>query len=88
MATGLMRVAHQLDIRIPEDLSVVGFDDIPLAKQIYPALTTIRQPMKAMAEKATQMLLSTLRDEKIDDEMAIIPCTSQIRESTARRNNL
>jgi LacI family transcriptional regulator len=84
MAAGIMRVASQLDIKIPEELSVVGFDDLALAKQLSPALTTIRQPIQAMAETATQILLNILRGEKPDDA-PMIPCLPQFRESTKRR---
>jgi LacI family transcriptional regulator len=86
MAAGIIRVAGQLGLRVPEDLSVVGFDDLPLAQQLSPALTTIRQPIRAMAEAATQLLLNTLRGEK-PGETPLIRCMPQIRESTRRVNN-
>lgn len=86
MAAGIIRVARQLELRIPQDLSVVGFDDLPLAKQLSPALTTIRQPIRAMAETATQLLLSILRGQT-PVEVPMIPCLPQYRESTGRRNN-
>lgn len=85
MAAGIMRVARQLDLRIPEDISVVGFDDLPLAKQLYPSLTTIRQPIRAMAETATQLLLSVLRGEK-QEAAPLLPSLPQFRESTRRIN--
>jgi LacI family transcriptional regulator len=86
MAAGIMRVANQLGLRIPEDLSVVGFDDLPLAKQLYPTLTTIRQPIRAIAETATQLLLNILSGEIPDDDAPMIPCMPQFRESTMRRS--
>ena len=49
MAAGVMRVAHEKKFSIPDDLSVAGFDDIPLANQIWPLLTTIRQPVHEIA---------------------------------------
>ena len=54
MAVGVVRAADRLGVKIPEELSVAGCDDITLAQQIYPALTTIRQPLAAMAEMATR----------------------------------
>ncbi len=57
MAAGVIHVAHELELDIPRDLSVAGFDDVPLASQLWPSLTTIRQPMKAMAATATELLL-------------------------------
>ncbi len=83
MAAGVIRAARQLELRIPEDLSVAGFDDIPLAKQLSPALTTIRQPVRAMAEAATQLLLGILRGQAPAD-VPMIPCLPQYRESTGR----
>jgi len=83
MAAGVIRVAHQMELRIPEDLSVIGFDDLPLAKQLYPTLTTVRQPIISMAEKATRLLLSVLRGEKLETA-PLIPCRPQFRESTGR----
>ena len=47
-------------LRVPDDVSVIGFDDIPQASLIRPALTTIRQPLEKMGRVATQMLLELL----------------------------
>src|SRR5690625_4274994 len=47
MAAGTMMVAHQLGLNIPNDISVAGFDDTPVAHQIWPSLTTVRQPIKS-----------------------------------------
>ena len=63
MAAGVLFVAHELGLAVPRDLSIAGFDDIPLARQTWPALTTIRQPIAELAERATQMLLGRL-DER------------------------
>jgi len=51
-AAAVCMVAHRLGLRIPEDLSVVGFDDSPIASEIWPSLTTVRQPFAAMAASA------------------------------------
>jgi len=63
MAAGVMRTALKFGVSIPSDLSVVGFDDIPLANQVWPALSTVRQPIEAMSAKAVQLLIAHLRDE-------------------------
>jgi LacI family transcriptional regulator len=65
MAAGVMIVAHQLGIKIPAQLSVAGFDDTPVAHQIWPSLTTIRQPIRQMAKKATDLLLKQLKGREI-----------------------
>jgi LacI family transcriptional regulator len=60
MAGGAIAVAHQLHIDVPGQLSIAGFDDTPLATSIWPTLTTIRQPVAAMARKALDMLLEEI----------------------------
>ena len=57
-ALGVMEAARVCGLRIPEDLSVVGYDDIEIAQWTSPALTTVRQPLRQMAQQATQLLLS------------------------------
>jgi LacI family transcriptional regulator len=64
MAAAAISVAHQLRIDIPEDLTVVGFDDTPLASVVWPALTTIRQPVAAMASKAVELLGDEIRHKR------------------------
>ena len=84
MAAGVIRVAHETGIRIPEELSITGFDDIPLAEAIWPALTTIRQPTRLMGEKATELLLRGLDKRGEDGEVEVSRIDSEIiiREST------
>lgn len=82
MAVGVMRTAHKLGIRIPEELSVAGCDDITLAEQVHPALTTIRQPFSAMAEQAALMLLRDPSDKPAETGHCIVPGALRIRDST------
>ena len=58
MAAGVMHVAHRMGLDIPRDLAVVGFDDTPLSRQIWPSLTTIRQPIRMIGERAAEILLT------------------------------
>jgi LacI family transcriptional regulator, xylobiose transport system transcriptional regulator len=60
-ALGLYEAARELGLRIPHDLSVVGFDDLPLARWISPPLTTVRQPLTEMAEAAARLVLDLSR---------------------------
>jgi LacI family repressor for deo operon, udp, cdd, tsx, nupC, and nupG len=57
-ATGVLRAARQSGIAVPQDLAVVGFDDIPFASYIQPPLTTIAQPKPKMGQKAVEMVLA------------------------------
>lgn len=82
MATGVLRVAHQMGIKMTDELSVAGFDDIPLAQQIYPALTTIRQPVRSMAERAVEILMDQVRSRPLKEKQQTIEAELRIREST------
>lgn len=82
MAAGVMKVAHDMGIDIPGELSVAGFDDIPLAAQIWPALTTIHQPMRGMAEKAAELLIQSLRGPAPEPGIRILESRIVLRQST------
>lgn len=58
MALGVLAAAQRLGIQVPQDLSIVGFDDSPAASLVWPALTTVRQPVGEMAAAAVQLLIS------------------------------
>ncbi len=81
LAFGFMRVAHQHGLRMPQDLSVVGFDGLPQGAVFYPALTTVAQPMREMGRVACRRLFETIGDpgrrERIEFPMELI-----VREST------
>jgi len=59
-ASGVYETCRALGLRIPEDLSVVGFDDLPIASWLWPALTTVRQPIREMARTAVDMLVEMI----------------------------
>lgn len=84
MAAGVMKAAHQKGISIPRDLSVAGFDDVPLARQTWPSLTTIRQPTQAMAETAAKLLIARIRGngDKLEDFERVLESELVIRSST------
>lgn len=82
MAAGVLRVADRLDIKVPEQLSIAGWDDVALARQIYPALTTIRQPLSAMAERAVLALIGGIRGSSELRGSEVVPAMLQVREST------
>lgn len=61
IAVGILHAASEMGLRLPDDLSVIGFDDIPLASYVIPALTTIAQPIQEMGETAAKLLLNRLK---------------------------
>ena len=80
-ALGVMDVAQSLGIRIPQDLSVVGFDDIPEAAQATPRLTTVDQSIQQMGSLATQLLIRWLEGEKPECTLFKIQTRLVVRES-------
>jgi len=81
MACGVYRAAHELSLRIPEDLSVIGFDDIPLISALIPKLTTIRQNTYEMGRKSAELLIKQIEHGKTD--FATFSPSLILRESTA-----
>ncbi len=86
MAAGALSAAHNLGIAIPHELSVAGFDDIPLSRQVWPALTTVRQPIRKIAELATNLLLQIFKKEELETFKYELATELIIRESTASVN--
>ncbi|MEM7277735.1 MAG: LacI family DNA-binding transcriptional regulator [Pseudomonadota bacterium] len=82
MAVGVIRTASRLGLKIPEELSVAGCDDIALAQQIFPSLTTIRQPLRVMTETASLALIGQSRGVAEKPGKETISGTIEVREST------
>jgi LacI family transcriptional regulator len=83
MAMGAMDAVRSRGLRIPDDISIVGFDDIPQAELVRPALTTIRQPLEKMGRVATQMLLDMLKYPEVNVNRIELPTELIIRSSTS-----
>ncbi len=81
MAAGVIRVILERNLRIPEDISVCGFDDTPLSNQIFPALTTVHQPTHDMGRLVTLGLIEAIREPQ-SARMLRVPYTLQLRQST------
>jgi LacI family transcriptional regulator len=71
MAAAAVSVAHRRGLDVPRDLSVVGYDDTPTATTVWPELTTVRQPIAAMAGAAIELLLRSIRQRK-DGEARVV----------------
>lgn len=85
MAIGVLKVARRLGIAVPDQLSVIGFDDIRFAQHINPALTTIAQPMRQIGEGTVRLLLRILSGggDAETPESVTLPHKLVVRESTA-----
>jgi LacI family transcriptional regulator len=82
MASGVLKVAQQMKLRVPYDLSVAGYDDAPLAKRLWPRLTTVRHPVEQVSREATELLIRYLNDEPAVFNPDLIHSELVIREST------
>ena len=82
IAIGVMHAAHENHIRIPHDLSILGYDDIPLSSYVIPQLSTIAQPITAMGELAAHTLLDHLRNKRTPIRTVMLENSLKIRDST------
>lgn len=84
IAVGIYEQAHLHGVRLPEDLSIAGFDDISFAEILSPKLTTIKQPLECMSQIAVTRLLSMIQDQSFTFETEVLPVELLIRDSTAK----
>ncbi|WP_277850111.1 substrate-binding domain-containing protein [Moellerella wisconsensis] len=84
MAAGAMSVLDENGIALPQQMSVVGFDDVLIARYIHPRLTTVRYPIQMMAEKATELALAISRGDEIHAQSLIYCPTLILRNSVTR----
>ncbi|MEO7577852.1 MAG: LacI family DNA-binding transcriptional regulator [Massilia sp.] len=82
MAAAVIAVAHGLDLRVPRDVAVCGFDDKPIAAALWPGLTTIRQPINALTRAAVQLAIDAIGEPR-RARQRVLPFTLVTRESTA-----
>jgi LacI family transcriptional regulator len=82
MAAGILAACHERCISIPEELSVAGFDDVELARQVWPPLTTIHQPTDEIAALATRLLIDCLDEHAPSDRHRTLPTELVVRDST------
>lgn len=84
-AFGVLDAIHEAGLRIPEDISVVGFDDIPLASLVYPKLTTVRQPLVQIGQVAVRLLLEKLENPEKEARRVTLATELVVRDSSAPR---
>ncbi|MFT4090344.1 MAG: LacI family DNA-binding transcriptional regulator [Asticcacaulis sp.] len=87
MAAGVMAIAHGLGIHVPDQLSICGFDDTPVASTIWPQLTTVHQPIVAMGRSAVATIVEKIREVKAEGAIGkpirqLMKFTLMDREST------
>ncbi|WP_431040545.1 LacI family DNA-binding transcriptional regulator [Streptomyces sp. P1-3] len=82
-AMGVYEAARQAGLRVPQDLSIVGFDDLPMCEWLSPPLTTVRQPLEEMGRIAARMLLQMLDGQRPVSPRVELATELKVRHSTA-----
>lgn len=83
IALGVVRALRAHDLRCPDDVSIVGFNDMPFAEDFYPPLTTVRVPTEAMGRRAAQLILESIDSNTVDQQTVMLPVSLVVRASTA-----
>jgi LacI family transcriptional regulator len=84
MALGALEAARGLGRRVPEDLSILGFDDIFVSALVSPPLTTIRQPLARLGKEAAELAIDLIDGNVTGPERRVLPIELVVRESTTR----
>lgn len=85
MAFGAMEAARDLGLRIPDDVSIVGFDDVPQAESVHPPLTTVRQPLREMGRAAARLLVKRINGAGDLVTRIQLPTSLTVRQSCSER---
>jgi LacI family transcriptional regulator len=85
-AEGALHAMHEAGIRVPDDVALVGFDDVPTAQELDPQLTTVRQPIAERGARATSLLIDMLEGRVDEPQHIILPTQLVIRRSTGGLN--
>ena len=85
-ALGALFAAREMDIHVPDQLSIAGFEDLPMASQVWPRITTFHQPADDLLYEATRLLISTLKNSPSMAKQITLPGKLVVRNSTSRIN--
>jgi DNA-binding LacI/PurR family transcriptional regulator len=82
-AIGVIEAARECGLRVPDDLSIVGFDDLPISTWTSPPLTTVRQPLTEMAMMGVELIIALAGNEPVASSRLEVATSLIVRESTA-----
>jgi LacI family transcriptional regulator len=86
-AIGAMRCLNEVGLRVPDDIGLIGFDDIPASSTLTPPLSTVRQPIQGMGEAAANLLIEAIESGSKEHHCITLPTELVVRNSTARVNH-
>lgn len=84
VAFGAMAAVRERGLRIPEDISIIGFDDVPFARYIEPGLTTIKLPVIELARRASEMVVALIHRQKLEQPQVLLEAELIVRSSCCR----
>ena len=84
LAIGAIKGLYEVGVKVPDDISIIGFDDLEVSRYLIPGLTTIRQDISEKGEKAIQLLLNNIQDSEITKREIIIPVRIVARDSVKK----
>jgi LacI family transcriptional regulator len=87
MALAAIQVIHEHGLRIPDDIAVVGFDDLPEANRVLPALTTVRQPITRIGAVAAETLIDMIETGSTLPRQNVLPAELIVRDSCGANNS-
>lgn len=85
MAVGAIKCAYESEFKVPDHISIIGFDDVPIASMFIPSITTIRQPVALISKKSVELLLNHL-DGKVEIQNVVLATELIVRQSTKRNS--
>ncbi len=83
MAAAVLKLASQMQLKVPDDISIAGFDNAPIARHIWPGLTTIAQPVEEMTRLAVSQLIEQITEPQETPFQSTLEARLIVRESTA-----
>ncbi|HFS4956867.1 TPA: LacI family DNA-binding transcriptional regulator, partial [Enterococcus faecium] len=81
IAIGALRAVHLAGLRVPQNISLIGFDDSPVVSYLNPPLTTVRKPLKEMCQEGTKLLLDLIEGRTIEQSKIELSTLLILRES-------
>jgi LacI family repressor for deo operon, udp, cdd, tsx, nupC, and nupG len=84
MAVGAIQALREAHLKVPQDVSIIGFDDMPLSSYFDPPLTTIRQDTFELGRRAAQLLLTAVEDPTLETRQLLLPAELVVRNSTSQ----
>ncbi|WCK53194.1 LacI family DNA-binding transcriptional regulator [Aneurinibacillus sp. Ricciae_BoGa-3] len=85
MAVGALKACKSKGLRIPEDISIIGFDDVPLCTLVEPELTTVSQPKYELGSQAMKMLLTIIETNNLSQKQIVLPHKLMVRQTTREK---